>query len=151
MPRKPRRTRIKVGEASPVSPPNRQTATDFDRVRHALVDIDELACLPKNVREDLVDELVTAVAYARVGLDIRKRGVSNEAVAKSIYLADVGRALERAGLSATRWRKWYDGGDTESLFYRLAREVAEVCGINLPRELKHLSEGAAEIEYGLIA
>lgn len=148
MPRKPSRTRIKIGDASPIHPPNRQTATDSDRVRHALVDIDDLACLPPTVRETLVDDLVRAVGYERTGLDIRKRGVSNNAVAKSIYIHDVRRALGRAGLNATRWRKWYDGGESESLLYRLAREVAETCGINLPRELKHLGRASTAIQHG---
>jgi len=129
-------------------PGDRHAATDHDRVRHALVDIDELADLPIGVRECLVDDLVAAVRYQRTGVDVRKRGVSNKDVGKGIYLSDVGRAVQRAGLPATRWRKWYDGGDRESLVYRVAHEVAEVTGVDLPRELKHLGKLAGTIRQG---
>jgi hypothetical protein len=33
------------------------------------------------------------------------------------FLSDVGRAIERAGLPAKRWRKQYDNGGGESFFF----------------------------------
>jgi hypothetical protein len=72
-------------------------------------------------------------------------------------MSDVARAMERAGLWATRWRKRYDDGDgpsddaPESLFFRLAREVADVSGIALPQDLKLPGNRAAHHQYGVMS
>jgi hypothetical protein len=63
----------------------------------------------------------------------------------------VGRALERAGLPAKRWRKQYDNGGGESFFFRLAREVAEVSGIPLPQDLKLPGKRSAQHLYGMMS
>jgi hypothetical protein len=91
---------------------------------------------------------VDSVRFARGGVKARKRGVSDKALAQQIFLSDVARALERAGLPIKRWRKQYDNGGGESFFFRLAREVAEVSNIALPRDLKLPGKRAAQHEYG---
>src|SRR5215471_16298666 len=85
-------------------------AQDHDLIRHALVDFDELALLSNETRDQLVADLVSAIRFWRGGLKVGKQGVSNEATAQQVFLSDVGRALERAGLTATRWDKPYDRG-----------------------------------------
>lgn len=108
-------------------------------------------------REQLVAELVDAVRFARCGVKAGKRGVSDKALALQIFLSDVGRALERADLPAKRWRKRYDDGEgptddaPESFFFRLAREVADVCGMALPQDLKLLGKRAAQHQYGAMS
>ena len=83
--------------------------------------------------------------------------MSDKASAQQIFLSDVGRALERAGLPAKRWRKRYDDGDgpsddaPESFFFRLAREVADVSGMAFPRDLKLPGKRAAKHQYGMMS
>src|SRR5262249_55535213 len=61
------------------------------------------------------------------------------------------RALERRGLPVTRWRKQYDSGGGESFFFRLAREIAHIAGISLPKDLKLLGKRAAQHQYGVMS
>ena len=131
-------------------------STDHDLVRHALVDFDELADLPSESREQLVADLVKSICFARGGVKAGKHGVSDKALGKQIFLSDVGRALERVGLSATRWRKTYEGDGPdidapESFFFRLARELANVFGITLPKDLKLPGMRAAQHQYGVMS
>ena len=72
-------------------------------------------CLPKGLVGDLVD----SICFARGGVSAGKLGVANGALAQQIFLSDVGRALERAGLPVKRWRKKYDLRSGESFFFRL--------------------------------
>jgi hypothetical protein len=135
-----------------VDPNDRNAMEDSDLVRHALVDFeDELAALSDETREKMVEDLVDAVRFARGGVKASKRGVSNKALAQQIFLSDVGRALERAGLPAKRWRKQYDNDGGESFFFRLARDVAEVSGITLPKDLKLPAKRADQHEYGIMS
>ena len=126
-------------------------------IRHALVDFDELGVLDGTTREQLVTDLMHAVRFARCGIKAGKRGKSDKAFAQQIFLSDVRCALERAGLPAKRWRKRYDDGDgpsvdaPESFFFRLAREVAAVSGIALPRDLKLPGKRAAQHRYGVMS
>ncbi|MFL6817602.1 MAG: hypothetical protein ACJ8EF_06645 [Bradyrhizobium sp.] len=130
-----------------IDPTDRSLAGDDDLVRHALVDFDEIAVVPREVRKQLVADLVDAIRFARAGVNAGKRGVSNKALAQQIFLSDVCRALGRAGLPSTRWRKKYDNGGGESFFFRLAREVAAVSGIALPQDLKLPTKRAAQHHY----
>ena len=116
-----------------IDPNDRNAVEDGDLVRHALVDFDELAVLSDETREKLVEDLVDSIRFARGGVKARKQGVSDKALAQQIFLSDVGRALERAGLPAKRWRKQYDNGGGESFYFRLAREVADVADLDCLR------------------
>jgi len=155
MPRKRWLTRLSSYDVVDIDPT--VPVEDHYLVRHALVDFDELAVLSSETREQLVDDLVGSIRFARCGVKAGKRGVSNEALAQQIFLSDVGRALERAGLPAKRWRKRYDAGDgpsvdaPESFFFRLAREVANVSGIVLPRDLKLPGKRASQHQYGMMS
>jgi hypothetical protein len=157
MPRKRRLTRVSTYEIREIDPSVPVPAEDHDLVRFALVDFDEVAVLPEPVREQLVADLVEAVRYTRCGVKAGKRGMSDQALAQQIFLSDVQRAMGSAGLPATRWRKRYDDGDRpsddapESLFFRLAREVAEVCGISLPQDLKLAGQRASRHQYGIMS
>ncbi len=122
-----------------------------------LVVFDELAVLSPTAHKQLVDDLTQAVRYWRGGIKAVKCGVSNGKVAQQIFLSDVKRALERAGLPAKRWRKRYDDGDgpsddaPESFYFGLAREVAAVCGKALPKDLKLPGQRAAKHQYGMMS
>jgi hypothetical protein len=153
MPRKRRPTRLSQYEipANDVDPNAPVPAADEYLVRHALVDFDEVAVLSGQVREQLVSNLVDAIRFARAGVDAGKRGLSNTALAQQVFLSDVGRALERAGLPAKRWRKRYDNGGGESFFFRLAREVAAVSGLVLPQDLKLPGRQSAQHQYGVMS
>jgi hypothetical protein len=151
MPRKRWRTSLSSHDVPKIDPDDRNAIEDCDRVRHSLVDFDELAVLPDETREKLVEDLVDSIGFARGGVKARKRGVSNKALAQQIFLSDVGRALERAGLPARRWRKQYDNGGGESFLFRLAREVARVSGIVLPRDLKLPGTRASQHQYGMMS
>lgn len=151
MPRKRWRTSLSTYNVPKIDPNDRNAIEDCDLVRHSLVDFDELAVLSDQTREKLVEDLVDSIRFARGGVKVRKRGVSDKALAEQIFLSDVGRALERAGLPAKRWRKQYDNGGGESFFFRLAREVAEVSGIALPHDLKLPGKRAAQHEYGIMS
>jgi hypothetical protein len=134
-----------------IDPNDRNAVEDGDFVRHVLVDFDELGVLSSEVREQLVSDLVDSVRYARGGVKARKRGVSDKALAQQILLSDVGRALERAGLPAKRWRKQYDNGGGESFYFRLAREVADAAGLDLPEDLKLPGQRASRHQYGMMS
>ena len=134
-----------------IDPGDRNAVEDHDLVRHALVDFDELAVLPNKTREQLVAELVVSIGYARGGVKAGKRGMSDKALRQHIFLSDVGRALERTGLPVKRWRKQYDNGGGESFFFRLAREVADVSGIALPKDLKLAGKRAAQHQHGVMS
>jgi hypothetical protein len=157
VPRKRWKYKIKSYDVPRIDPGDRHATTDEELVGAALVDLEEVAVLPDIVREQLSRDLVDAVRYARAGVAVGKIGVSNEATAQQVYMSDVARAMERAGLWATRWRKRYDDGDgpsddaPESLFFRLAREVADVSGIALPQDLKLPGNRAAHHQYGVMS
>lgn len=150
MPRK--RWRARVTTYEPVTnPKDRNAVEDIHLVRHALVDFDELEVLSGEAREQLAADLVDAIRFARTGIKAGKRGLSDKAATTQIFISDVRRALERASLPARRWRKQYDNGRGESLFFRLAREVAEVSGLALPKDLKLAGKQAAQHQYGNIS
>ena len=157
MPRKRWRTRLSSYDVLDIDPNVPVPVEDHYLVRHALVDFDELAVLSSETREQLVIDLVHSIRFARAGVKVGKRGLSDKAVAQQIFLSDVGRALERAGLPAKRWRKRYDDGDgpsvnaPESLFFRLAREVAAVSGMALPQDLKLPGKRASQYQYGVMS
>jgi hypothetical protein len=151
MPRKRWHTRLSSYDVPRIDPNDRNAIEDHDLVRHALVDFDELSVLSRKTREQLVEDLVDSIRFARGGVNAGKRGTSNQALAQQIFLSDVGRALERAGLPAKRWRKRYDNDAGESFFFRLAREVADVSDIPLPQDLKLPSQRAAQHRYGMMS
>jgi hypothetical protein len=151
MPRKRRHVRLSEYKIPPIDPEDRTAVEDHTLVRHVLVDFDELAVLSGEIRERLVCDLVKSIRFARGGVKVGKRGVSNKASAQQIFLSDVGRALERAGLPAKRWRKQYDNGGGESFFFRLAREIAPLAGIDLPKDLKLPGKRAAQHQYGVMS
>lgn len=151
MPRKRWLTGISEYAVPNIDPNDRNAVEDGDLVRHALVDFDELAVLSNEARERLVVDLVDSIRFARGGVKARKRGVSDEALAQQIFLSDVGRALERAGLPTKRWRKQYDDGGGESFFFRLARAIAEVAGLDLPQDLKLPGQRASRHQYGIMS
>jgi hypothetical protein len=157
MPRKRWRVRLSSYDVPIINPEDRNAVDDHDLVRHAPVDFDELAVLSSPIREQLVADLTDAIRFARAGIKAGKQGMSDRALAQQIFLSDVGRALERADLPAKRWRKRYDQGDKpsddapESLFFRLAREIAHVSGLALPRDLKLPGKRAAQHQYGVMS
>ena len=128
---------------------------DYDLVRATLVNFEELADLPIATREQLVADLVGAIRFWRAGVRPGKRGLSDEKEAQHIFILNVGRALERAGLRATRWRKTYEGDGPdidarESFFFRLARGLADAFGGALPKDLKLAGQRASKIQYGVM-
>ncbi len=157
MPRKRLRSPLSIYKIQDIDPTAPIAAPDHDLVRHALVDLDELAVLSPEAHKQLVDDLVKAVRYRRGGVKAGKRGLSDKALAQQIFISDVGEALERAGLPARRWRKRYDDGDgpsadaPESFFFRLAREVADVSGMALPLDLKLPGKRASQHQYGAMS
>jgi len=151
MPRKPRLSYYSV-----IKPEDGDEVDDYDLVRATLVDFEELADLPIATREQLVADLVAAIRFWRAGVKPGNRGLSDEKEAQHIFISDVGRALERAGLRATRWRKTYEGDGPdidapESFFFRLARELANVFGITLPKDLKLPGMRAAQHQYEVMS
>ena len=151
MPRKRRLTGLSEYAVPSIDPDDRNANEDCVLIRHSLVDFDELSVLSDEIREKLVDDLVKSICFARGGVKARKRGVSDEALAKQIFLSDVSRALDRAGLPPKRWRKQYDNGGGESFFFRLARAVADVAGLDLPQDLKLLAQRAFRHQYGIMS
>jgi hypothetical protein len=148
MPRKRWKHKVTFYDVPRIDPADRHTNSDEELVRHALVDLEELDVLPEEVREQLIGDLVEAVRFARAGVKVGKVGVSNAATTQEVFVADVGRALERAGVRPTRWRKQYDNGGGESLYFRVSREVADVTGLGaLPKDPKLVGIRASRIEY----
>jgi hypothetical protein len=150
MPPKRRHVRLSEYKILPIDPEDRNAVEDHTLVRHVLVDFDEVAVLPSETREQLIANLVDSIRFARAGVKAGKVGLSDKALAQQIFLSDVQRALERAGLPAKRWRKQYDNGGSESFFFRLAREVADVSGMAPPRYLKLPGKRAAKHQYGMM-
>ena len=109
MPHKRWRARLSYHDNRIINPEDRNVVDDHHLVRHALVNFDELADLPDDIREQLAADLVGATRFWRAGVKPGKRGLSDEKEAQHIFFSDVRRALERAGLPATRWRKTYEG------------------------------------------
>jgi hypothetical protein len=148
MPRKRWKSSVSQYDAPLVDPADRHTASDSDLVRHALVDFEELKVLPPPAREQLIQDLVNAVRFARAGVGVRKRGISDAAVAQQIFAADIAQAMRRARLRTARWRKQYDNGGGESLYFRVVREIAEVSGLPaIPMDPKLLGQRAEKIQY----
>lgn len=151
MPRKRWLSSLSEYRLPKIDPNDRNSVEDGDSVRHVLVNFDELAVLSSDAREQLVSDLVNSVRHARAGVKARKRGVSDRALAQQILLSDVGRALERVGLPAKRWRKQYDNGGGESFLFRLAREVADIAELDLPQDLKLPGQRASRHQYGMMS
>jgi hypothetical protein len=154
MPRKRWLTRLSYH--SVIKPEDGDEVDDHDLVRATLVDFEELADLPSKTREQLVADLVVAIGFWRAGVKPGKCGLSDEKEAQHIFISDVGRALKRAGLSATRWRKTYEGDGPdidapESVFFRLARGLADAFGRALPKDLKLAGQRASKIQYGVMS
>ena len=149
MPRK-RKPRFSEYKIPTIDPEDRHAVEDHVLVRHALVDFDEVAVLPDEIREQLVADLVAAIRIAHGGVKAGKRHVSNKAMGKHIFLSDVGRALARADLPVTRWRK-HDHGGSESLYFQMVHALADVSGLHLPQDLKPLAMRAAQIQYGTMS
>ena len=93
MPRKRWHTRLSSYDVPTIDPNDRNAVEDHDLVRHALVDFDELAVLSSETREQLVEDLVDSIRFARGGVNAGKRGMSNQSLSQQIFLSDVGRAL----------------------------------------------------------
>src|SRR6478609_9302680 len=98
MPRKRRPVRCSEYKIPVIDPGDRHAVEDHDLVRHVLADFEELHVLSSNTYQQLVEDLVATMSYARGGVKVGKRHVSDKALGRHIYLSDVGRALERAGL-----------------------------------------------------
>jgi len=153
MPRK-RKPKFSEYKIPTIDPEDRHAVENHVLIRHALVDFDELALLPSNTYEQLVANLVDAIGFWRAGVKPRKRGLSDEKEAQHIFISNVGRALERAGLSAPRWRKTYDGDGgpdpdaPQSFYFLLVRSLGDVFGIPLPKDLRLAGKRASKIQYG---
>ena len=151
MPRKRWLTRLSCYDVPVINPQDRNAVALHDLVRHVLVDFDELAVFSSETREQLVESLVDAICFTRAGVNAGKHGMSNKDLAIDIYMSDVRHALERVGLPAKRWRKWYDNGRGESFYFRLARALADESGIPLPKDLKLRGMRAAQHQYGVMS
>jgi len=150
MPRKRWRARLSVYVIPKIDPEDRDAIEDQDLVRAVLVDFEEAAVLPPDIRERLVEDLVAASRFARGGVKAGKRHVSDKALGKHVFMGDVERARARAGLPAKRWRK-HDHGGGESLYYQMAHALGDVFRLNLPKDLKPLALRAAQIQYGVMS
>lgn len=119
----------------------------IDPLRDALAAFDELAV---NTHKQLIADLMAAISYALGGVKAGKRHVSDKALGRHIFLADIRRALERAGLPVKQWEKHEYGGG-ESLYYQIAHAVADAFGLRLPQYLKPLALRAAQIQYDVMS
>ena len=156
MPRKRRHVRLSEWKIPPINPGDPHAVEDHVLVRHTLVDFEEAAVLPDEIREQLVADLVDTIGFWRAGVKPGKRGLSDEKEAQHIFISNVGRALERAGLSATRWRKTYEGDGPdinapESFYFRVIRALGDAFGIPIPKDLMLATERASEIQYGAMS
>jgi hypothetical protein len=151
MPRKRWLTHLSISNIPVINPEDRNAVEDHDLVRHALVDFEEAAVLSNETREELVVDLVKSIRFARGGIKAGKHGLSDKASAQQIFMSDVRRALERAALPVKRWRKKHDGGGGESFYFQLARAVADVSGITLPKDLKLTAQRAMQHKYGAMS
>lgn len=134
-----------------ISPEDRNAVGEHDFVRHALIDFDELADLPDKTREQFVEHLVISIWCTRCGVQAGKPHLTDKATRQDIFMSGVAHAMEQAGLPVKRWRKRYDNGGGESLYFRLARELAQVFGIDLPVDLKLAGKRAAQVQYGAMS
>jgi hypothetical protein len=152
-----RHVRLSEWKIPPINPGDCHAVADHHRVRRTLANFEELDDLPSNTREQLVTDLVVAIWAWRGGVKPGKRGLSDEKEAQHIFISNVGRAMERAGLYAAQWSKTYegDGGPDieapESLYFRLVRALGATFGIPLPKDLKLASRRASEIQYGVMS
>jgi hypothetical protein len=148
MPRKPRREKVSIWAVPTVDSADRNASSDREIVQFALVDFDELKALPTETREQLISDLVAAIGFFRAGLQVRKRGVSDRKVATQVLVADIGQALERAGVPAKRW---YDRAGRGSLYFRVVAEIAGELKMVVPKDLELAGQRAAGIEYGAVS
>jgi hypothetical protein len=160
MPSKHWLTHLAIAAIPAIDPKDRKAVADHDRVRATLVDFKKVAVLPSSTRDRLTEDLVAAGRIARGGLNARKRHVSNKALGKQVFMGDVKRAMEQAGLPVKWWQKWYDIGsdendggnnESESLYFQLAHALSDDFGLNLPKDLKPLARLAAQAEYGVMS
>ena len=151
MPRKRWRAPLFLYDLPVINPEDRNAVRVHDLVRATLVDYDELAALPGETLEQVVEDVVVSGWCTCCDVKAGKRYVTDKATRQDIFLSGVRHALERAGLTATRWRKQYDNGGGESLYFRLARQLADVFDIALPKDLKLASKRAAQVQYGVMS
>ena len=64
-------------------------------------------------------------------------------------MSDIAAGLGKAGIPATRWRKFDDGSDRESLLFRVTRDLASDAGLALPKDLKVLGQSSVQWGPGL--
>ena len=118
-----------------------------DLVRDTLLKFRKLADLPSETLEQLVEDLAAAIYRARGGVKARKRHLSDKASGKHIFMRDVWRAMEQAGLRVTYW-EMHEQGWGESLYYQIAHALSDVFGLHLPKDLGPLARWAAQIRHG---
>jgi hypothetical protein len=151
MPRKRWRTPLFSYDIPDINPEDRNAVRVHDLVRATLVDYDELAALPGETLKQVIEDVVISGWCACCDVKAGKRYVTDKATKQDIFLSGVRHALERAGLTATRWRKKYDLRKGESLYFRLARELAGLFDIALPKDLKLAGKRAAQVQYGVMS
>lgn len=99
--------------------------------------------LNPDVRGSLVDDLVRAVRYAKIGLPNTVAGsrAKRSAWGMDIFVRDVCHALQRAGLPVLM-----NPDPQASLAQSLAREIARVAGLPDQGDLFHQMQRARKIE-----
>jgi hypothetical protein len=148
------KARSKLTKPLPVS-----TAHNVDaiatRVRAVLAHFDQPGILPADstTRDQLVANLVAAIIAVLCGVKHRRCAVSDKAFSRIIFMKDLERSLEHAGMSATRWRRRYDRGEgpdddaPESRYFKLAHELGDAFDLKLPQDLKLLASRAKRIRH----
>jgi hypothetical protein len=96
--------------------------------------------LSEESTDRLIDAVARAVGYARAGVALRQRGVSDRAATEGVLAKDVGEAMEREGLATTRWG-WADRGG-ESLWSSLARIAARHARLGPPAVMRRVTANA---------
>ena len=74
MPRKRSPDRISEYKIPDIKPGDRTAVEDHHLVGHALVDFDEIGVLSSRTREQLTDDLVDAIRFARGGVPSSQAG-----------------------------------------------------------------------------
>jgi hypothetical protein len=133
----------------------RNALVDASAMAHENDDFKKVARLPSEIFEQLVDNLVAAGRIARGNINAGIPHVSNTALTHHIFMRDVKRAMESAGLPVERWlhyekdgvmprKRWGTRGGwilsyRESLHYRIAHMLSDVFALDLPLDLKPLT------------
>ena len=117
-------------------------------VQNLILKFPELTVLDPANKDVFSAALEEAVRCADTGAPSSRADISHDAWTRQILFADVQRAMKDVGLPVASWRcdaTARAAPTGEALFYRVARAVAKLSGLKVPRDAFRLKKQSDEV------